>query len=134
MRELPAGRIKAVHRFAWLWEPLECDPSFVLRWMFGSKAIYLHGRMVLCFSANAEPWRGMLVCTDQERHASLVQSFPALKPHPYLAKWLYLRESNDAFESIAQKIVRLVRDRDPRIGVIPPLKKRTRKGQRPRRS
>jgi len=124
MRELPISHSKVVHRFASLWEPLESDATFVLRSMFGSKAIYLDGRMVLCFSSNAEPWRGMLICTAKEHHPSLIDSFPALTPHPQLGKWLYLPESNDAFENVAKKIVRLVRNRDPRIGVIPPPKKR----------
>jgi hypothetical protein len=124
MRELPIRRTKAVHRFAWLWEPLESDATFVLRSMFGAKAIYLHGKMVLCFNSHAEPWRGMLICTDREHHPSLIESYPALKPHPILGKWLYLPESNDAFENLVTKIVRLVRNRDPRIGVIPSPKKR----------
>jgi hypothetical protein len=131
MRELPEDRVKAVHRFAWIWEPLENDATFVLRSMFGSKAIYLDGKMQLCFISNAEPWRGVLLCTAKDHHQSLIGSFPALKPHPILGKWLYLPESNEAFESIAKKIVRLVRSRDPRIGVIPPPKKR-RKPARPR--
>jgi len=124
MRELPRAQPKPVHRYAWLWEPLESDATFVLRSMFGAKAIYLDGRMMLCFNANREPWRGMLICTAREHHPSLIESFPALTPHPILSKWLYLRESHEAFESLANKIVRLVRNRDPRIGVIPPPKKR----------
>jgi hypothetical protein len=131
MRELPTDQTKPVHRFAWLWEPLERDATFVLRSMFGSRAIYLDGKMVSCVSANEEPWRGILICTDRDHHPSLIESFPALTPHPHLSKWLYLPESNDAFETIAKKIVRLVRNRDPRIGVVPSPKKR-RKSAKPK--
>src|SRR5687767_14428818 len=64
----PTAVIKPVHLYAWLWEPLETEPSFVLRPMFGAKAVYLGGRLVLCFSARTEPWRGLLVCTERQHH------------------------------------------------------------------
>jgi hypothetical protein len=118
------GRIRPVHPHAWIWEPLETDISFVLRPMFGTKSVYLGGRLVLCFSARAEPWRGVLVCTDRTHHASLQQEFPALVPHPVLPKWLYLPEASGSFESTAERLVQLVRRRDPRIGVVPSARKR----------
>lgn len=124
----PIGRARNIHRFAWLWEPLEDDPTFVLRAMFGAKAAYLDGLLMLCFSAGEEPWCGVLVCTDQARHAALRTEFPALAPHPVLPKWLYLPESAASFERTAERLVRLARARDPRIGVAP------RPRQRPRRT
>lgn len=111
--------IKPVHLYAWLWEPLEAEPSFVLRAMFGSKAAYLGGRLVLCFSAKVEPWRGVLVCTERQHHESLMRELPGLSPHPILPKWLYLPDSVSNFESVADRLVKLVRQRDPRIGVAP---------------
>jgi hypothetical protein len=96
--------------------------------MFGAKAVYLHGLMMLCFTAGQEPWRGVLVCTDRTRHAALVAEFPSLAPHPVLPKWLYLPESSADFETSAEKIVRLARQRDPRLGIVPqPKKRRTNK-------
>ena len=95
------GRARRIHPYAWLWEPLEPEPSFVLRSMFGTKAAYLDGKLVLCFSAGEEPWHGVLVATDRERHAPLLAEFPALGPHPVLPKWLYLPDSSDAFEHCA---------------------------------
>lgn len=92
--------------------------------MFGAKAVYLHGMMVFCFSARTEPWRGMLVCTDRTRHNSLTKDFPSLAPHPILPKWLYLSESAADFETTATKLVRLARQCDPRLGIVPPAKKR----------
>ncbi len=111
------------HRYAWLWEPLETDATFVLRSMFGAKAAYLEGKLMLCFSAGEEPWRGVLVCTAREHHAALRADFPCLAPHPVLPKWLYLPESADVFESVAAKLVCLARLRDPRLGVTPQPRK-----------
>jgi hypothetical protein len=120
------ARPKPVHPLQWLWEPFEAEQSFVLRSMFGTKAAYLDGKLMFCFCANGEPWRGVLVCTDQTRHADLRAEFPALSPHSILPKWLYLPESADRFDSIAAKLVALARRRDPRLGVVPPPKKRRR--------
>ncbi len=126
-QERTFGRVRPVHPYAWLWEPLESDPTFVLRPMFGTQAAYLDGRLQLCFSAQAEPWRGVLVCTDRERQESLRHDWPELMPHPVLPKWLYLPESADGFERVAEKLVQLVRRRDPRIGVAPQPKKPVRR-------
>jgi hypothetical protein len=129
MREFPTGPPKIAHPMAWLWEPLEEDPTFMLRKMFGGTAIYLHGKLMIYFSRSTdEPWRGMLVCTERGHHASLMSDFPELEPHKHLGKWLFLPESNDQFERTAEKLVRLVLYRDPRIGIIPPAKK-NRKGK-----
>ncbi len=120
------GRIRIVHPYSWLWEPLESEPSFLLRSMFGAKAVYLDGRMVLCFSSGAEPWNGMLVCTERSHHESLVADFPALSPHPILPKWLYLSDSADGFDRWAEALVSLAKKRDPRVGIIPKIRARKR--------
>ncbi len=123
----PARR---VHPHQWLWEPLEADPSFVLRPMFGTKAAYLDGKLMLCFCARREPFRGLLIATDQTRHAALLAEFPELTPHSILPKWLYLPESVDAFERIAGRLVLLARRRDPRLGIVPHAKKKARPKKR----
>lgn len=119
------GAAKPVHPYAWLWEAVEQNPSFVLRSMFGAKVVYLHGLMMLCFSAGQEPWRGVLVCTDRTRHAALITDFPSLVPHSVLPKWLYLPESAPDFEASAEKLVAFARQRDPRLGIVPQARKRT---------
>lgn len=119
-----AARVRAVHPYAWLWEPLESDPTFVLRSMFGAKAAYLGGKMVLCFTAGEEPWRGVLVCTEREHQPALIADFPELKPHSILPKWLYLPETAPKFEKQAVALVKLARQRDPRIGIIPKPRKK----------
>ncbi len=126
MREPEVGRIKRIHPYAWLWEPLEGDPAFVLKSMFGIKVVYLDGKIMLGFAAKEEPWRGLLVCTDRAHHPSLQAEFPALAPHPVLPKWLYLPETHDDFEKAAARLVALSRRRDPRIGVAPKPKRRQR--------
>ena len=113
-----------MHRHAFLWEPMEVVPSFELRAMFGFKAAYVHGLLMLVFAAKEEPWRGVLVCTAKDQHASLRQEFPALAPHPVLPKWLMLPESDEDFERVAEQLVALAIRRDPRIGVVPKARKR----------
>lgn len=123
-RNVPDFPAKPSHPYAWLWEPLEAEATFFLRSMFGAKAVYLGGKLQLCFMAKAEPWRGVLVCTDRPFHASLLGDFPVLSPHPVLPKWLYLPESADSFESTAQRLVGLVGRRDGRIGVEGSIRRR----------
>lgn len=128
----PREIITKVHRHAWLWEPLEAEAGFVLRAMFGAKAAYLDGKLMLCFCAGEEPWCGVLVCTSREHHAALQADFPLLAPHPILPKWLYLPESADAFERVASDLVRIARRRDPRLGVEPSARKRAKSPGRSR--
>ena len=55
MRPFPKTAIRKVHPPAWLWEPMEEDATFFLRSMFGSKAVYLDGKVMLYFSSKGEP-------------------------------------------------------------------------------
>ena len=123
-RAASVGRPRAIHPHAWLWEPLERDPTFLLRSMFGTKAAYLDGKLMLCFCAREEPWHGVLVGTEREHHASLQTEFPELAPHPILPKWLYLTESADTFEATAARLVAFARRRDPRLGITPKAKRK----------
>jgi hypothetical protein len=118
------GRPATIHRHRWLWEPLESEPTFVLRSMFGAKAVYLGGKLMLCFCAGEEPWRGVLVCTDRAAHASLLAEFPDLTPHSILPKWLYLAEAVDTFERTAVRLVALARHSDARLGITPGSKRK----------
>ena len=120
--------LRQPHRYEWLWEPLANEATFVLRSMFGAKAAYLDGKLMLCFCAGEEPWRGVLVCTDRNQHPALQGEFPELSPHPILPKWLYLPETADRFEPVATALVGLARRRDVRLGVLPsPRKRRAKK-------
>ena len=119
MREPPQPKARLVHPLAWVIEPLEKDPTLVVRAMFGCRAVYLHGRMVLCLAAKREPWLGVLVPTDRAHHAGLIAERPALRPHAVLAKWLYLPESVASFERDAAWLVERARAGDPRVGIAP---------------
>ena len=123
-------RAKPVNRFLWLAEPLADNPTFVDRPMFGGRAVYFDGRMVLYLAPKREPWRGVLVTVEREHHASILAQFPALRPHKILPKWLYLPESVPSFERDAQAIVECIRRLDPRFGIVPKAKKRKRAAKR----
>ena len=100
--------------------------------MFGAKAVYLDGKLILCFCAGEEPWQGVLVCTEREQHAALRSEFPELSAHPILPKWLYLREASDAFEATAERLVALARRRDVRLGITPQPRHTKKKVRSPR--
>lgn len=119
MREPLQPKARLVHPLAWVIEPLESDPTLVVRAMFGCRAVYLHGRLVLCLAAKHEPWLGVLVPTDRAHHAALIAERPALRPHAVLAKWLYLPEASASFERDAAWLVARARAGDPRVGVAP---------------
>lgn len=124
---MPSRRTSPIavpHPYAWIWEPLEARPTFLRRAMFGAQAVYLEGQIMLCFCTRAEPWRGLLACTERSHHESLSAEFPALRPHPVLSKWLYLPEASPDFDRTAERLVSLILRHDPRLGVIPPVKRR----------
>jgi hypothetical protein len=122
-------RVKAAkpeHPLAWISDLVSDEPSFVLKSWFGGRTVMLHGLHHLFLTCQGEPWQGVLVCTFHEHQPSLRAEFPALVSHPVLKKWLYLPESADTFEQDARRLVRLIKARDPRIG-IPPSPKKKRK-------
>mgnify|MGYP002631917352 CR=1 FL=1 len=119
-------KTKAVHRHLWLIEPLEEEPTYLIKAMFGGKAVYLDGRFVLFLADKEEPWRGVLVPMERDQHAAVIADLTTLSPHPVLPKWLYLPEAEDSFEKDAQWLVMRIRARDRRIGIVPPAAKRKR--------
>ncbi len=122
-----------IHPLAWVVEPLESEPTLLVRPMFGGKAVYVRGRFVLFLVSKEEPWRGVLVPTEREHQPSLIQDFPALSPHEVLPKWLYLPEAAASFERDTAELVRRIRSADPRIGIEPGVRrKRAAKSRRKR--
>ena len=63
---------------------------------------------------------------ERDQQAAVMADLPSLAPHPVLPKWLYLPESADLFEKDAQWLVKRIRGRDLRIGIVPPDAKRKR--------
>lgn len=125
--------------FDWIFEDLEEHPSFIRKSMFGGVAIYLHGLLGLLLIEDEgvktyrgkeypfEIWNGLLIPTYFEHQQSLLNELPILVQHPVLKKWLYLPFNEEEFENTADKIVRLLRKNDYRIGVEPKSKLKTRK-------
>jgi len=130
---------KQPHPLLWLADPLQDDPSYLDKAMFGCRAVHFGGRLVLALAWKEEPWRGVLLPTEREHQPSLIAEFPSLAPHPVLPKWLYLPESSPSFENDARQLVALIRRLDPRLGVIPgtkakaPAKRKAGAGTSPKR-
>jgi len=118
------------HPLQWVVESLMVEPSYLQRAMFGCLGCYLHGRLMVVLAARREPWRGLLVPTAREHHDALLREEIALAVHPVLSKWLYLAEASDAFEESAQRLVSWILADDPRIGVEPGQRRRTRGARR----
>lgn len=119
-----------VNSLSWILEPLERDAAYQRRKMFGCDAAYLDGLLYLVVADREAPWDGVMVCTSREQHAALMGDVPGLLVHPELGKWLYLPQTDEAFESRAATLVRLALDRDPRMGVAPKPKASRRKSWR----
>lgn len=122
-----AAAMKRPHPLRWVIEPLEEEPSYLERPMFGCQACYLHGRLVLALTSGKEPWNGLLIPTEHQFHDSIRKDFRYVRQHPVLKKWLYLPQKSDDFESVASDIVEAIRINDPRFGVEPREKGRSRK-------
>jgi hypothetical protein len=115
----------------WIFDAFERDSTFITKRMFGLDAAYIDGLLCLVAADRDEPWNGLLVCTSQDRHAALIDEMPSLRPHPVLGKWLYVSQDDSAFETIAQSMTALVLARDPRVGVEPKPRRRSRKLMQP---
>lgn len=116
----------------WLLEPLEDEATYLRRKMFGCEAAYCHGKLMLVLADGEEPWNGIMVAMAREDHAALQAAFPMLVSHKILGKWLYLSQADPQFETIAPKLVALVKRGDLRIGVEPKVraKKRPKPGKK----
>jgi hypothetical protein len=108
---------KAKNPLLWIFEPLEDDPRYFQRKLFGFDAAHFDRKLYLAVAVGEEPWNGLLVCTAREHHASLLNQFPQLVSHKVLGKWLYISQAHAKFESSAVELAELARKRDPRLGV-----------------
>jgi hypothetical protein len=123
---------KKEYPLRWVVESIEEERSYFEKPMFGCLAVYLHGRLSLLLTSGDEPWNGLLIPTDHQYHAGIMQDFRDLEQHPVLKKWLYLSERLEDFETVAFDIVEAIKTNDLRFGVEP--KERTKKGKRARGS
>lgn len=126
----PPGKNQGVE-FAQILEELEGIP-YETRPMFGCRAIYVDGKIVLIFRDRPKNPRdnGLWLATTHDHHASLRRDFPMMRSLELFGTkgetgWQVLPLDDEDFEEAAMKACRLVRQRDPRIGKVPPKKTST---------
>ena len=127
-----SGRAAQLKPFdnAWILDAFADHSTFFTKRMFGGLAAYLFGRQMLVL---VEPtrtgrwqWHGVLICTDHTRHAAIRTTFPALKPHDVLKKWLYIDSRHAQFERTMEGVAAAMSRDDGRFG-IQPAERRTRR-------
>lgn len=114
----------------WVLEAFVEHPTFFTKSMFGGLAVYLYERQMLWLveptKSGRWDWHGVLVCTEHEHHKSIQAELPALRPHDFLRKWLFIESRHEDFETTMQAVAKHVASDDPRFGIVP-------KGPKPRR-
>jgi hypothetical protein len=107
----------------WIFEAFAEHPTFFTKSMFGGLAVYLFERQMLLLVEPTKSgrwnWHGVLVCTHFEHHASIQAEFPALTPHGFLRKWLFIDSIHEDFESSMEAVARHIARNDPRFGILP---------------
>ena len=117
----------------WIFEAFAAHRSFFTKRMFGGLAAYLHDRQMLVLVEPTKTgrwrWHGVLICTGHDRHASIREDFPALRPHRVLGKWLYIDSTHGDFASTMEAVAGRIARNDERFGIAPrgPKRRRTRK-------
>jgi hypothetical protein len=107
----------------WILDAFADRATFFTKRMFGGLAAYLHGRLMLVLVEPTKTgrwkWHGVLVGTAHEHHVSIRTDFPALAPHGFLRKWLYIDTTHPDFESTMDGITQRMARNDRRLGVAP---------------
>ena len=107
----------------WILEAFAGHRTFFTKRMFGGLAAYLFERQILLLveptKSGRWTWHGVLVCTDFEHHASIQAEFPALMPHEFLRKWMFIDSSHEDFESTMEKVSKRIAGNDLRFGIVP---------------
>jgi len=110
----------------WILDELKNLNSFRSKRMFGGLAAYVFDKQVMVIveptKSGTWDWHGVLVCTDKDKHDSLINEMPALSPHEGVKKWLFLDSAHSHFEETAEKLVSLILQNDTRIGIFPKKK------------
>ncbi len=112
----------------WIFEAFLEHPTFFTKSMFGGLAAYLFERQMLLLveptKSGRWDWHGVLVCTEREHHASIQAEFPALAPHEFLRKWLFIDSTHEDFESTMEAVAKRIASNDRRFGISPKSRKR----------
>lgn len=108
-----------------LFEGFLDQPTFQYKRMFGGLACYYNGLLVaVLMEEPGSHWNGLLVPTDRSHHDTLKSEIPGLINHPVLGKWLYAPLNDEEYENSSDLVLRLIRKGDPRVGIVPGLKKK----------
>ena len=106
----------------WILEAFSEHPTFFTKSMFGVLAVYLFERQMLLLVEPTKSgrwhWHGVLVCTDFRHHTSIQAELPALLPHSFLRKWLFIDSTHEDFESTMDAVAKQVARNDPRFGIL----------------
>ncbi|MEM6770149.1 MAG: hypothetical protein AAF597_06155 [Bacteroidota bacterium] len=96
--------------------------------MFGNFSVYAGDKIYLCTRLRADrpEDNGIWIGTSVEHHESLKAQFPELTNlNSYrIKKWLLLPDTTEHFEEIARALCLLMVAEDPRMGVVPPKKRK----------
>ena len=121
----------------WILEAFAGRSTFFTKRMFGGLAAYLHERLMLVLveptNTGRWKWHGVLIGTDHEHHASIRADFPALGPHGFLRKWLYIDSADRKFESTMEAVAQRMARNDRRFGVAPRVRQKSRRPKTRRR-
>ena len=118
-------RVRAAGPWPWISEPILELPGTEERRMFGCRAYYRGGRILLVLTGEGEePWNGVCACVEWDHHAAMKARLPALDEHPVLGKWLYVSSDAPGFETTALALVRMAAADEPLLGVVPKPKRR----------
>lgn len=121
-----------MRELVWVEELL--PPGYIKKPMFGGFAYYYEARFVLCLfektgdrhfknkNYDFELWNGCLFPMERENHATILTQYPFLIHHPVLPKWLYLPTDTEAFESNVEILLKEIRKRNLKFGIIPKSK------------
>jgi len=100
----------------------------IIKPMFGVQSIYLENKIYFAVRKNeSKPIdNGLWLATSLEHQDSLREQFPSLRDLSLykIKKWLLLPEEAEDFETSVITICELIKSGDPRIGVIPKIKKK----------
>jgi hypothetical protein len=107
----------------WIFEAFAEHPTFFTKSMFGGLAAYLFERQMLLLVEPTKSgrwnWHGVCVLTDFKHHASIQAEFPALQPHEFLRKWLFIDSTHENFESTMEAVAKRIANNDHRFGIRP---------------
>lgn len=115
----------------WVFEPFYDDPGAEFRLMFGCKALYYYGKLILVLSESDDDvrWQKLFFPCEREQHAQVMELYPALTPHEVLGKWLSISLDHSDFEELVVDISKRLMRRDKLFGVIPQPKKKRNKAK-----